>query len=65
MILYILTFEIGLSTSYKELLGIYDTKEKAEEASERHRAKYLFDRRCYHINEIELNKDVKVTIVEW
>ena len=66
MALYILTAEIGISTGHKLLVGIYGTKERVKEAIEKHMAKHdFYDERCYHVNPIELNEEVNVTIAEW
>lgn len=67
MEVYVLTFEVGLSSGHKDLIGIYATEEKAEEALERHMRmrKYCYGRYHYSINEIELNKEVNITFAEW
>lgn len=67
MNVYILTFEIGISSGYTQLLGIYETKEKekAEEVIEKHMSTHFSSRRDYFINELELNKEVNITIREW
>ena len=62
---YILTFEIGISSGYKQLLGIYETKEKAEEVLEKHMRTNFSSRRNYFVNALELNKEVNITISEW
>ena len=64
MNVYVLTFEVGLVSFRKELIGIFETEEKAEEAAEKHGKKYCYNRRHYLIKEIELNKEVNITFAE-
>lgn len=65
MALYVLTFEIGISSGSKYFLGIYDTEEKAVQAQENHILKYGWMREYYIISEVELNDEVNILFAEW
>ena len=65
MKLYVLTFEIGISSGCKQFLGIYDAEEKAEKMKEKHYLKHGYFKDYYNINEIELNQEVDITFAEW
>lgn len=65
MNVHVLTFEVGISSGHKELIGIFETEEKAEEALGRHMRKYCYSRHDYFIKEIELNKEVNITLADW
>ena len=65
MKVYILTFEVGISSGHKELIGIYESEEKVEEALTKHMWKYGFNRHDYYTTEIELNKEVNITFADW
>ena len=65
MKVYALIFTIGLSSGYEELIGIYDTTEKVEKIKEKHMKKNGHAKHHYKIKEIEINKEVNITIAEW
>ena len=65
MNVYLLVYTIGIESGYKELIGIYETEEKAEAAADRHRNKLGWSRRDYVIKEIELDKEVRIIFAEW
>lgn len=65
MKVFALTFTIGISSGYEELFGLFSTKEKAEEKAERHAKKYGHAKHHYKIEEIEIDKEVNITIFEW
>lgn len=65
MKVFALTFTIGISTGHEKLFGLFSTKEKAEEKAERHAKKYGHAKHHYKIEEIEIDKEVNITINEW
>lgn len=65
MKVYALIFTIGLSSGRKSLIGLYLTKEKAEEIKEKHIKENAYAEHHYKIKEIELNQVVDITIIEW
>lgn len=65
MNIYIAVFTIGLSSGYKEFIGAYDNCDKAEEAINKHMQKGYYNRDCYSIYEIELNKEDSIIFAEW
>lgn len=65
MKIYALIFEIGISSGYEELIGMFDSIEKAEEAKSRHMQRYAHAEHHYSIKEIELNTEINYIITEW
>ncbi len=65
MKVYALIFTIGLSSGHKELIGIYDTTERAEEIKEKHMKKNGHAKHHYKIEEIEINKTYNTIFNEW
>ena len=65
MKVFALVFTIGLSSCYEELIGLYSTKEKAEEKAEKHMKKNGHAKHHYEIKEIEIDKEVNITLAEW
>lgn len=65
MKVFALTFTIGISSGSETLFGLFSTKEKAEEKAERHMKKYGHAKHHYKIEEIEIDKEVNITIAEW
>lgn len=65
MKVYALIFTIGISSGYEELIGIFDSIEKAEKFKSKHIKKYAHAEHHYSIKEIELNKEINYTITEW
>ena len=65
MKVYVLIFTIGLSSGYKELIGIYDTTERAEEIKEKHMKKNGHANHHYKIEAIEINKTINNVFMEW
>ena len=65
MTVYALIFEIGISSGYEVLIGIFDDIEKAEESKNKHMKKYAHAEHHYSIKEVELNKEINYTITEW
>lgn len=65
MNLYVLTFEIGISSGVKYFLGLYDTEDKALQARENHMQKHGYMRDYYIISEVELNREENILFAEW
>lgn len=65
MKVYALIFKIGISSGYEELIGMFDSKEKANESKNQHMKKYTHAEHHYSIKEIELNTEINYTITEW
>ena len=65
MEVYLLIFTVGLSSGHKELIGIYDTWDKAEEQRNKHMQKNAHAKHHYSIHEIELNEEVNIIFAEW
>lgn len=62
---FALIFTIGFSSGSKKLIGLFSTKEKAEEKKEKHMKENAYTKHHYKIEEIEMNKEVNITIIEW
>lgn len=65
MTVYALTYKVGISSGYENLIGVYSTIEKADSIKQK-------DMKCkanmewhYHITPIEIDKTVNKTIREW
>ena len=65
MKVFALTCKIGLSTGHKELVGLYSTKEKAEEAKQDEMEKTIRGEWHYSIKEIEVDQLLKIIYDEW
>ena len=65
MKVFALTFIVGISSGSETFLGLFSTKERAEEKAERHAKKYGYAKHHYKIEEIEIDKEVNIIIVEW
>ena len=65
MKVYALIFTIGLSSGHTELIGMYDTKERAEEIKGKHMKENAYSERHYRIKEIEINKTINEVYHEW
>ena len=68
MKVYVLTYTVGLSSGFSELVGIYSTKEKAEQAKKRDMSEITIRFRLednYSIDEIELDKAINYTYADW
>ena len=65
MKVFALTFTIGISSGSETLFGLFSTKEKAEEKVEIHAKKYGHAKHHYKITEIEIDKEVDITIAQW
>ena len=65
MKVYALVFTIGISSGYKQLIGIYDDWNKANEALDKDMKICCHANHHYSIHEIELNEEVNITFAEW
>lgn len=66
MKVYALIYTAGCSTGYKEFIGIYSTKEKAEEVKTNDMKKPFRNwEQDYSIKEIEVDKEICEVYVEW
>lgn len=67
MKVYALHYTVGVSTGYKELVGIYSTVEELEKGREKDKKDYDVCRIFgdYIIEEIEINKNINKVYCEW
>ena len=65
MKVFALIFTIGISSGSETLLGLFSTKEKAEEKAEIHAKKYGHTKYHYRKEEIEIDKDINIMIAQW
>ena len=65
MKVFALVFTIGLSSGYKKVIGLYSTKQKVEEKAKKHMKENGHAKHHYKIKEIEIDKEVNITLAEW
>lgn len=65
MIVYALFCTIGISTGCSRLIGLYSTKEKAEEAKQYDMRKNAHGEWHYGIRDIAIDKAVHIVYDEW
>ena len=65
MKVFALIFTVGISSGYKELIGLYSTAEKAEESKRKHMKKTANTEWHYSVKEIRVDKEVCEVYVEW
>ena len=66
MKVYVLTYTTGCSVGYTEFIGMYSTKEKAEEAKTNEMKKVFKESAIgYSIKEIEIDKTYNKVYQEW
>ena len=65
MIVFALICTVGFSTGYKQLIGLYSTKEKAEEAKQNDARKTIRGEWHYSIKEVTIDKTLKIVYDEW
>lgn len=67
MKVFVLQYEVGISSGYKELIGIYSSMEELEKGKakdkEEHYACRLLEK--YSIKEIEIDKNINIVYCEW
>ena len=65
MTVYVLTYAVGMYSGHKELIGIYDTPEKATKAKEkdmRERGRFEWN---FTTTPIQINKTINEVYMEW
>ena len=65
MKVFALIYTIGISSGSETLIGLFSTEEKAEEKREKHMRKSGDSIRHYEIEEIEIDKEVNITLADW
>ena len=65
MKVFALIYTVGISSGSETLIGLFSTEEKAKEKMEKHMRKTWVSIRHYEIEEIEIDKEVNITIAEW
>lgn len=65
MNVFALIFTVGVSSGSRSLIGLFSTKEKAIGESEKHAMENGYSPSHYEIEEIEIDKVVDITIMEW
>jgi hypothetical protein len=67
MKVYILHYEVGVSSGYKELIGIYSSMEELEKGKAKDKEEYYACRVSgkYVIQEIEIDKNINTVYCEW
>ena len=67
MKVYVLRYEVGISSGYHELIGIYSSIEELEKGKAKDKEKYYTCRISgnYLIEEIEINKNINKVYCEW
>ena len=65
MKVFALTFIVGISSGSETFFGLFSTKEKAEERAEKHAKEWGYAKHHYKIKEIEIDKEVNITLAEW
>ena len=65
MTVCVLVFTMGISSGYKELIGIYDDWDMAKEALDKHMKKGAHGIHHYSMHEIELNTEENIIFAEW
>lgn len=65
MIVYALHCTVGISSGYKKIIGVYSTREKAEDAKAKHMKATTIMEWHYKITPIEVDKTLNITYVEW
>lgn len=65
MKIYALIFNIGISSGYEKLLGLFTDKKIAEEIKYKHMQKNAYAEHHYFIKQVEANKEIDYTLYEW
>lgn len=65
MKVYALIFSVGISSGYKELIGLYSTEEKAEEIKRKHMKETAHSEWHYSIKAAEVDKEICEVYDEW
>ena len=65
MTVYALTLSVGIATGSETLLGLFSTTEKAEAIKQIHSKAYGHAEYHYDITDLELDKELDITLAEW
>lgn len=66
MQLYALVYTVGLYSGFKELIGVYSSKDKAEKMKQLNmKSNGIRSERGYSIHPIEIDKTVNTVYQEW
>lgn len=67
MEVYTLTYTVGLSSGFRELIGIYDSIESLEKGKERDMRdnNRMFNEQKYSMRHFKLNKNINEIFMEW
>ena len=63
--MFALIYSVGVSTGYHKLIGLYTTKEKAEEEKQRDMQNGANFEWNYSIEEIAIDNPVNIVFDEW
>lgn len=65
MKVFALTLTVGIASGSETLLGLFSTAEKAETAKQEHSNAHGYGEYHYDITDLELDKELDITIAEW
>ena len=65
MKVFALTLTVGISSGSETLLGLFGTAEKAEATKQEHSKAHGYGEYHYDITDLELDKEVDITLAEW
>ena len=65
MKVFALTITVGIASGSETLLGLFSTIENAVAIKNKHSKEYGYTDYHYEISELELDKEVNITLAEW
>lgn len=65
MVVYALKCSVGISSGYNKIVGIYSTRERAEEMKTKDMKQAALSEWHYKIIPIEIDRTINETYVEW
>ena len=65
MKVFALTLTVGIASGSETLLGLFSTAEKAEVTKQKHSKAHGYAEHHYDITDLELDKELDITIAEW
>ena len=65
MKVFALTLTVGIASGSETLLGLFSTAEKAETIKQEHSKANGYGEYHYDITDLELDKEVNITLAEW
>ena len=65
MKVFALTLTVGIASGSATLLGLFSTVEKAEATKQKHSKAHGYGEYHYDITDLELDKELDITIAEW